>query len=61
MGSVNLLAGLVIAGHYTLTWYVLVHPLADAGVRDLAMRVLGNADAALMLVLSYYFGASKEK
>jgi hypothetical protein len=53
----RILAGFVVAGWLFAQWYLL-HNVVDTSMRELVNRLLGTADAALMLVLSYYFGSS---
>jgi hypothetical protein len=53
----HVLAGLVVVGWGMLNYFICSAP-ADMPNKDLIMRVLGTADAALMLILSFFFGAS---
>jgi hypothetical protein len=53
----RILAGIVILG-WMLAQYVVLTAVIEPSMRELAARVLGTCDAALMLVLSYYFGSS---
>lgn len=52
----------VLAFVIVVTWgsvqYYLLKNVIHEDMRELVMRVLGTLDAALMLVLSYYYGAS---
>lgn len=52
----------VIAGVVVLGWLgaqgFLLRNVIDPAMRDIIMRMLGTLDAALTLVLSYYFGSS---
>ena len=52
-----LLAVIVTIAWFVIQWFLLNHVVPDA-MREIIIRVLGNLDAAFMLVLSYYFGAS---
>lgn len=53
----RILAVTVVLSWGIVQWYLL-HNVVDASMRELIARVLGTLDGALMLVLSYYFGAS---
>jgi hypothetical protein len=53
----RILAGLVVTG-WLAAQYFLLHNVVDPSMRELVNRLLGTLDAALMLVLSYYFGSS---
>jgi hypothetical protein len=52
----------ILAFVIVVTWgavqYYLLRNVVHEDMRELVMRVLGTLDAALMLVLSYYYGAS---
>jgi hypothetical protein len=52
-----LIAVLVTVAWFAIQWFLLNHVVATE-MREIVIRVLGNLDAAFMLVLSYYFGAS---
>lgn len=52
-----LLAVLVTIAWFAIQWFLLNH-VVPTEMREIVIRVLGNLDAAFMLVLSYYFGAS---
>lgn len=52
-----LLAVLVTVAWFAIQWFLLNH-VVPTEMREIVIRVLGNLDAAFMLVLSYYFGAS---
>lgn len=52
-----LLAVIVTCAWFAIQWFLLNHVVATE-MREIVIRVLGNLDAAFMLVLSYYFGAS---
>lgn len=51
------LAALIVIGYMTVQWFLLSHIVA-AEMRELVMRSLGLLDAAVTLVLGYYFGSS---
>ena len=51
------LAVIVVLSWVTIQWYLLGH-IVDTSMRELIARVLGTLDAALTLVLSFYFGSS---
>jgi|CXWL01.1.fsa_nt_gi purine-cytosine permease-like protein len=55
------LALLVVLGWFAVQGVLLSHLVAivDPSMRDLLNRVLGTLDAALIMVLSYYFGSSR--
>lgn len=55
----RLLAFAIVLTWGMVQWYILHNIIAD-DMRELVMRVLGTLDAALMLVLAYYFGASAQ-
>jgi hypothetical protein len=52
------LAIVVVLAWVAIQWYLLSH-VVDASMRELVARVLGTLDAALTLVLSFYFGSSR--
>lgn len=52
------LAVVVVLAWVAIQWYLLSH-VVDASMRELVARVLGTLDAALTLVLSFYFGSSR--
>lgn len=52
----RLLAGLIVMAYAAVQWYILGHVI-EQGMREIVLRSLGTIDGALMLVLSYYFGA----
>jgi hypothetical protein len=52
------LAVVVVLAWVAIQWYLLGH-VVDASMRELVARVLGTLDAALTLVLSFYFGSSR--
>lgn len=61
---INKIATPSLAAFVVITWaaiqfYMLNH-VVDHSMRELISRVLGTLDGALMLVLSYYFGASHD-
>jgi len=52
------LLALIVAGSwFAIQWFLLNHVVPNE-MREIIIRVLGNLDAAFMLVMSYYFGAS---
>ena len=53
----RILAVVVICAWVFIQWHLLNSTIPDV-MRELVARVLGTLDAALTLVLSYYFGAS---
>jgi hypothetical protein len=55
----RILAVVIVGTWGTVQWYLLQHVIHE-DMRELVMRVLGTLDAALMLVLSYYYGASNQ-
>lgn len=54
----RILAGLVLALWIGINYYVFSGNELHASMRDIALRSLGSLDAAVGLVLSYYFGSS---
>jgi hypothetical protein len=52
---------LAIVSVWGLIQWFLLNNTVPQEMRELVIRVLGTMDGALMLVLSYYFGASNEK
>lgn len=55
----RILAVVVVVAWGVVQWYLL-HNTIVSDMRELISRVLGTLDGALMLVLSYYFGASHQ-
>jgi hypothetical protein len=55
----RILAGLVIVGYALVQWFILQHSVA-ADMREIVLRSLGTLDAALGLVLGYYFGSANK-
>ncbi len=53
----RILAASVMGLYIGVQWYILGH-IIDAGMREVIMRSLGTLDAAVGLVLGYYFGSS---
>lgn len=53
----KVLAFVIVVTWGSVQYYLLKHVIHE-DMRELVMRVLGTLDAALMLVLSYYYGAS---
>ncbi len=51
------LAFLIVGGYMLVQWFILTHVIPTE-MRDLVMRMLGVLDAALGMVLSYFFGSS---
>lgn len=56
--TTKIIALLVVTAWGLIQWYLLSHIVADV-MRDIIMRMLGTMDAALMMILSYYFGSSR--
>jgi len=55
----RILAVVVICAWVFIQWHLLNSVIPDV-MRELIARVLGTLDAALTLVLSYYFGSSHQ-
>lgn len=55
----KILAFVIVVTWGGVQWYLLRNVIHE-DMRELVMRVLGTLDAALMLVLSYYYGASAQ-
>ena len=53
-----ILAGAIIVIFASMQFYLLGHE-PPIGSRDAIMRAMGILDAAIVMVLSYYFGSSK--
>ena len=53
----RVIATIVVAA-WVATQTVMLFHIIDPSMRELVARVLGTLDAALMLVLGYYFGSS---
>ncbi|WP_085446640.1 hypothetical protein [Magnetofaba australis] len=53
----KMLALLIVLGFFSIQWWIATHALPE-GARDLLLRTLGALDAALSMVLAYYFGSS---
>lgn len=53
----RVLAAIIVLTWASVQWFILRHSVPE-DMRELIMRVLGTLDAALMLVLAYYFGSS---
>ena len=53
----RILATVVVSAWVTIQSILLFH-IVSSDMRDLVSRLLGTLDAALLLVLSYYFGSS---
>lgn len=59
----KILAAIVVTSWVFIQWHLINNSVPD-DMREIIMRVLGTLDAALMMVLAYYFGSSassKEK
>jgi hypothetical protein len=54
----RILAALIVTGYAVVQWYILKHVIVNE-MMPLIMRGLGTLDAALGLVLAYYFGSSR--
>lgn len=52
------LLAVVIVSAWVLVTAVLLFTVVDEGMREMIGRVLGTLDAALMLVLSYFYGST---
>jgi hypothetical protein len=55
----RLLAGAVIVGYAAVQWFILGH-VVDQSMREIVLRSMGTLDAALGLVLAYYFGSANK-
>lgn len=53
----RLLAGLILAGWALLNWHLFTAALPQEN-KEFLLRSLGTIDAAVTLVLSYYYGSS---
>lgn len=53
----RVIASLIIGLYIVVQWYLLGHVI-DSTMREIVLRSLGTLDAALGLVLGYYFGSS---
>lgn len=53
----GILAVLVVTAWITIQYFMFTHVI-DNSMRELISRILGTLDAALMLVLGFYFGSS---
>jgi hypothetical protein len=53
----RVLALVIICGYAMVQWYIMSHVLA-AEMREVVMRSLGVLDAAVGMVLTYYYGSS---
>ena len=51
------IAAIVVCGYAMVQWYIMAHIIAPE-MREIVMRSMGTLDAALALVLGYYFGSS---
>jgi formate-dependent phosphoribosylglycinamide formyltransferase (GAR transformylase) len=52
-----MLSVLVVTAWAVIQYFLLTHIIATE-MREIIIRILGTLDAALMLVLSFYFGSS---
>lgn len=55
----KILAALVVVGWIAIQWFLLENIIVSA-MRDIVMQMLGTTNAALVIVLSYYFGTSAQ-
>jgi hypothetical protein len=53
----RILAAAVIGLYIGVQWYILGH-IIDSAMKEVVMRSLGTLDAAVGLILGYYFGSS---
>ena len=49
---------LIVVGAWVGIQFILINTTVPQEMRELVARVLGTLDGALMVILSYYFGAS---
>lgn len=54
----RIIAVVVLAVWLGVQYYIFSGHILEASMRDFAMRSLGTLDAALSLILGYYFGSS---
>jgi hypothetical protein len=54
----RILALVIILAWVSIQWFLMTHVI-DVSMRELVARVLGTLDAALTMVLAYYFGSSR--
>lgn len=54
----RILAAMILGLYIAVQYYVFGGHILDISMRDIAMRSLGTLDAALTMVLAYYFGSS---
>lgn len=54
----RILAGLVVVAWIAMQVYIFEGQVIAPEMRDFAMRALGTMDAALTMILAYYFGSS---
>lgn len=54
----RLIAGLVLSVYVGIQYFIFAGHSVDPVMRDFAMRGLGTLDAAITMVLAYYFGSS---
>lgn len=54
----RILAGLIVGLFVGVQYFIFAGHFVEPTMRDFAMRSLGTLDAALAMVLAYYFGSS---
>jgi hypothetical protein len=54
----RIIAGLVISAWIAIQYFIFAGHIIEPTMRDFAMRALGTMDAALTMILAYYFGSS---
>ena len=52
---------LIVVGAWVGIQFILINTTVPQEMRELVARVLGTLDGALMLILSYFFGASTKE
>ena len=52
---------LIVVGAWVGIQFILINTTVPQEMRELVARVLGTLDGALMVILSYYFGASTKE
>jgi len=52
---------LIVVGAWVGIQFILINSTVPQEMRELVARVLGTLDGALMVILSYYFGASTKE
>ena len=53
----KIIAAIIVCGFFAVQWWIMTTEL-PAGAREIVLRTLGALDAALSIVLTYYFGSS---